>query len=716
MRSGRVASRTGLALLLAAHAAAAGGTPEADVAAAELWRRGNCILSSVVVPAQRVSKAPRDLRGARAVEGRTYSSKVQILSWARDERFLWVATDTEVSQIELAGRRLVRSFGKADGLPDWPVDELLSDGRTLWIVHRQGLATLRVGGEKVQDRGDVRFRFARLFRDESALWVVADNGTYRFVSDGAPRRLPAVPTGGRITSTLKTGIWLARRRRQTAYFVADPLSLGDRLVVSSFGTVFELADGKWSRVAAEGWSPRAGHGALWFLSTKGLVRYDPATRQSEVFGAPQPLPVGRPTHLAVTEAAVWVAVEPQEDPRTKGFTGGGIARLDVASAKWQTWQTIDGQRADRVSALEVRGGAVWATAIGYEGHRTLSAHPGMMHCKRTVPIPTGLCMHRFDTAKGAWRTLHLATPDCEPRRILGQRGKQSEGVMVPRIVNATAAGERHLFGIVQMFPKDFYSGYYTSIDQLAARRDGASPWEVSYAHHPEQLGLQGEQPSVLLISESHGKRVVYGVGHDYPLALFAHDGRVWAVTEGSVACFDEAKGCWQKVLETGFRFYWKATAALDDSHHLWIGSDRGIVARLDLATGRFETLAALDERQIAGISTGEGRTAVLGKRADRGCLPVQLEGKLRALDCDGAVFDGKDWKPADVTVAAPSGVPWRVDGKVNFLSRIDPETRKPVPAYYLLGVFQPRFLCVSLDGSRIWLATYSGLVRIDHQP
>ncbi len=716
MGSGRVASRTGLALLLAAHAAAAGGASEADVAAAELWRRGHCILSSVVVPAQRVSKAPRDLRGARAVEGRTYSSKGTILAWASDERFLWVATDTEVSQIELAGRRVVRSYGKADGLPDWPVDDLLSDGRVLWIAHRRGLARLRIGETKVEDLADVRFRFARLFGDSGGTWVIADSATWRFTGGAAPRRLPPLPAGRRITSTVKTGIWLARRRRQTAYFVADPLSLGGRLVVSSFGAIYALADGAWGRVAAEGWSPRAGHGALWFLSTRGLVRYDPATKHSEAFGSPQPLPAGRPTHLTTTERAVWVAVEPREDPRTKGFTGGGIARLDVASGRWQTWQTINGQRADRVTALEVRGGAVWATAIGYGRYRTLSAHPGMMHCKRTVPIPTGLCLHRFDTAKGTWRTLHLATPDCERRRILGQRGKQRDAAMVPSIVNATAAGERRLFGIVQMFPRDFYSGYYTSIDQLAVRRDGASPWEVSYAHHPEQLGLEGEQPSVLLISESHGKRIVYGVGHDYPLALFAHDGLAWAVTEGCVAWFDEGKGSWQKVLETGFRFYWKATAALDDGEHLWIGSDRGIVARLDLATNRFETLAALSDRQVTSIVAEGGRIRVAAKRADRGCLPVQLEGKLAALDCDAAVFDGKDWKPADATVAAPSGVPWRVDGKVNFLSRIDPKTKKPVPAYYLLGVFQPRVLCTSPGGRRVWLATYSGLVRIDHQP
>ena len=718
MGTGRRMRRVSLVARVAASAATARGEGRpagADLAAAELWRRGHCILSSVVVPAQRTAKAPRDLRGARPVEGRTYSAKVKVAAWARDERFLWAATDAELHQVDLAEGRLVRSYAKADGLPDWPVDALLSDGRTLWIVHRRGLATLGIGRDKVEDRADVRFRFARLLRDEGGVWAIADNATWRFAGDGPPKRLPALPTGSRITATVKAGLWLARRGQQTAYFVADALSLGGRLYAASFGAVYELADGRWSRVAAEGWTPRAGHGCLWLLSTKGLVRYEPATRQSTLHGAPKPLPSGRPTHLAVTEGAVWVAVEPREEPRGRGFAGGGIARLDVRAGRWQTWQSINGQRANRATALETRDGAVWATAIGYETYKTLSAHPGMMHCKRTVPVPTGLCLHRFDVAKGTWQTLHLASPAGERRRVLGQKGKQHDAVMIPRIVEATAASASRLFAVVRMFPTDFYSGYYTCIDQLAARPGAKAAWTASYAHAPEPLGLQGEQPSVLLISESHGKRVVYGVGHDHVLGLFAHAGRAWAVTEGGVGCFDEGKGRWQRVLETGFRFYWKATAARDDGERLWIGSDRGIVARLDLATNRCQVLTVLAERQIVAISAAEGRTAVLGKRAERGCLPVQLEGKLEALDCDGAVFDGKPWKPADVTVAAPPGVPWRVEGKANFLSRIDPRTRKPVAAYYLTGVFQPRVLCASPDGRRVWLSTYSGLVRIDRQ-
>ena len=686
--------------------------PPPDLATGELWRRGRCILSSVVVPAQQAAKVPRDLRGARATEGRTFSAKVKIAAWTHDARFLWAATDTEVLQIALGEHKLVRSFGKADVLPDWPVDELLSDGRTLWIVHRRGLATLRIGEAKVEDRADVRFRFARLHGDEAGVWAVADNATLRFAGDAAPKRLPALPTGSRMASTLETGVWLARRQQQTTYFVSDALSLGGRLDLASFGGVYELADGAWREVASEGWSPRAGHGAVWFLTTKGLVRYDPETRQSKLFGAPKPLPVGRPTHLATTEEAVWVAVEPQEDPQAKAFVGRGIARLDVASGKWTVWQTINGRRADHVTALEVRDGAVWASAIGYEEYRTQSAHPGMMHLTRTVPIPTGLCMHRYDVAKGEWTTLHLPTPDCEPRRILGQWGKHTMGVMVPRIIDATAAGEQALYGIVRLFPKSFYSGYYTSVDRLAVRKNGA--WEASYGHHPEQLQLHGEQPSVLLISESHGKRIVHGDGHDHVLGLFTHGGRAWTVTEGCIAWADAATGQWTPVAETGFRFYWKATAAFDDGQALWVGSDRGLLARLDFASNRFEHRAELKGRQIVWIGRAGDRIVATGRPAPKGQLPAQLESKLPALDCDAVAFDGKAWTPTETPAHATRPPVWQSDPKSNLLSRVDGAGQMK-PAVYLVGAFQPNVLCESADGQRTWVATYSGLVRVDRE-
>ena len=190
--------------------------------------------------------------------------------------------------IDLASRRLLRSYGRADGLPDWPVDELLSNGRTLWIVHRRGLATLNLddADARITDREGGRFRFARLHRDEGGVWAIADDATYRFAEGRAEaRRGPALPTGRRMTDTLRTGVWLARRKQHTAYFAADPVSRAGRLYVASFGAIYELADGRWSRVAAEGWSPRTGHGCLWFLTTRGLTQYTPGTKKLEYWAS-----------------------------------------------------------------------------------------------------------------------------------------------------------------------------------------------------------------------------------------------------------------------------------------------------------------------------------------------------------------------------------------------------------------------------------------------
>ena len=35
------------------------------------------------------------------------------------------------------------------------------------------------------------------------------------------------------------------------------------------------------------------------------------------------------------------------------------------------------------------------------------------------------------------------------------------------------------------------------------------------------------------------------------------------------------------------------------------------------------------------------------------------------------------------------------------------------PKLYVKGVFYPKFLCASPDGDRLWLSTYSGLLRLD---
>ena len=119
-------------------------------AAHEQWRRMRCNYC-VVGPALVNATIPRDLQGAKPIDGRPFSFKRQIVAWTRDERHVWVATDNQILQIDLARKQLAKSYGRKDGLPDSVIYELLSDGKTVWAVHHGGVATLTIGQDKIAD-------------------------------------------------------------------------------------------------------------------------------------------------------------------------------------------------------------------------------------------------------------------------------------------------------------------------------------------------------------------------------------------------------------------------------------------------------------------------------------------------------------------------------------------------------------------------------------
>ena len=52
----------------------------------------------------------------------------------------------------------------------------------------------------------------------------------------------------------------------------------------------------------------------------------------------------------------------------------------------------------------------------------------------------------------------------------------------------------------------------------------------------------------------------------------------------------------------------------------------------------------------------------------------------------------------------------------NFLCGPALGDRRPKPRYYVKEVFYPQFLCTSPDGSRMWLSTYTGILRLDLGP
>ena len=728
-----------------------GYADERVAAGHEYWRRMRCI-ACVVLPATRNAAVPADLHGATAIAGRHFSLERLFTAWARDARYLWVAADNEILQIDLDQAKVVRSFGKKEGLPDQLVYQLASDGKTLWVVHRGGVAALKVGGERVADIPRLKARFARVHADAGGVWVIADTGTFRLKTpdefgvrpSGRTSPLeyglkPALPTAERIRKLVENGIWLTHWARKTGHFLTAPASLGERLYVGSYGDIYELADGKWEQIAQNGWGQSARNGKLWFADARGLEEFDPATRKTTTWAPPGTVR-GRLTRLVVNHVAAWLVADPNPAANEGPPVGGGLARFDLAAHTWEAWPKIDDAPTNSVACLSPQNGMMWAVTMDGQ-FSTKSAHPGMTTTKRLEFKTSGFGLHRFDETTRVWDSFPLKLAELENRLICGQDGQHSPDAIVPQTIEELSVGGSRIFAAARLVPKEYFGGYWPCIEQVATSepRDGdaekGSYWTAAFSHHPEQTGLQGEQPLVLNISSGELTRIGSNlkdqsweaVGHDLVLGLFARNGKHWAVTESGVSFFDEAgTQAWQKLVEPEYRWYWRATAALEDGRWLYIGSDRGLVCRLDIEAGRFEFLTALKDRAISRIAKAkDGRLMVVGQPAPLGLLPIQLRGRLRPLDCDAAGFDGTAWAPASPSdlPPAPPAPQWLVrqfdrkdqmdKSQGNYLCGPAPGDPEMKPRYYVKEVFFPLFLCASADGGRLWLSTYTGLLRLD---
>jgi len=714
---------------------------EGVAAGHEYWRRMRC-MACVVLPATRNAAVPANLRGATPIAGRHFPLKHQFTAWTRDAKSLWASADNELLEIALDAARVTRVFGRAEGLIDALIYQLLSDGRTVWIVHRGGVAALDVAQGRVRDLPRLKAAFARVHADAGGVWVVADTGTFRLrvpvAGDGRPgdepKAFPALPTAEQIRRVVENGIWTAHWRRRTAHLIAGPATIGERLYVGSYGDLYELADGRWRPIAEGAWEQAAQGGKLWFLNAQGLGEYDPQTGKTAVAAPPESVQ-GHPSRLMVTEAAAWLALEPEGTGKDGPPTGGGIARFDLAKRTWQAWPKINDLSANAVACLTSGTGkmpvppAVWVVTM--EGrYKSRSAHPGMTTTTRLDFDATGFALHRYDEKAGKWDSYPLAMPDLEKRLICGQDGQHSPDVVAPQFIEELSVGPRRIFALARLMPKQFFGGYWPCVEQVASRPAADAAWAAAFVHHPDQLGLQGEQPLVLNISSGELTRIGSSlkdqrweaVGHDLVLGLFALGGRHWAVTESCIAFFDEAEGKWTRLAEPDFRWYWRATAALDDGRSLIIGSDRGLVCRLDLASDRFEPLVALKDRSISRIVRGEGGALiVVGAQAPLGRFPVQLGDTLKPMDCDAVRSDGNRWvavKAEDLPAAAPA--PQWAFKQFERKDHLDKSQGNYLcgppdgqPRYYVKEVFFPQFLCASADGRRMWLSTYTGILRLD---
>jgi hypothetical protein len=347
---------------------------------------------------------------------------------------------------------------------------------------------------------------------------------------------------------------------------------------------------------------------------------------------------------------------------------------------------------------------------------------------------SGFRLHRYEEKTRKWETFPLAVAELEKRLICGQDAMRDTDPISPQYLDSLSVGPRKIFAMARLGAKRFFGGYWPCIEQVAARAGEAAPWAARFEHHPEQLDLHGEQPMVLKISYGELTRIGSSlkdqqweaIAHDMPLGLFIHDGIHWAVTESCAAWFDDGAGSWRKLIGPEFRWYWRATAALDDGRSLYIGSDRGMVSRLDLESGRFEFLGAFRDRAVARMAKSEaGELLVACRPAPLGKMPVQLEtGLSPLLDADAAKFDGKSWTAiAEAGVPAAPAARWsfrfferkdHVDkSQGNFLCGPAPDDPSVKPRYYLKEVFFPLFLCEGDGGRRLWVSTFTGLVRLD---
>lgn len=698
-------------------------TDKRVTAAHELWRRMRCN-ACVALPAVICATPPAQLQGAKTVTGRFYYNKRKYLAWTRDAQFLWAATDNRLYQIDMKEKRLVRSFGKAEGLPDNFIYELASDGKTVWIVYRGGVAALKVADGKFVDPSALRSDFARVHLDSEGVWVVTNKGTFRLKGpDGEFKMLPALPSAARITKAVEQGVWLPHWARRTAHFIGDPVSIGGDLYVLSYGSIYRFSKGEWTTVSRRSWAPRAAGGRLWFLNAGGLNEYDPKEGKPKAHKLPEACR-GRYAGIRAYGEALWLNAWPGERPADGK---GGLGRFDVKTGKWKTWAAINSHRTDRVIAMDACNGEVWV--LSAKGtYETRPAHPGMTYVKRKIFGTSGFNLHRFDSKTDKWESKPLPIRNLDARLICGQDGNRAMDQIAPREVRSICAGPSQVFAATRLVPVKYFGGYWPCINRIGVMKGGN--WSVGFEHDPEPLRLHGEQPLVLNISNGElirakinpGDRILEGVGHDGVLGLFVQDKTHWTVTEGCVGYHDAATGKWKRIAEIGFRYYWDAICAHDDGKNLFVGSDRGLIGQFDIDTGAFSLSGTLKERCITRIGKNKkGAMAVSSIPAPIGVLPSFLAGKLETIDAETAVLEGGKWRKAEAgeKPAAPAKSRWFVKlikrrhrwdkSNGNFLW--DRKTGKP--AYYVKEVFFPRVLCVSPDGKRVWLRVFTGLLRLD---
>lgn len=704
---------------------------EENRAGHELWRRMRCNACAVQSAAVNV-KAHGEMGGAEPISGRFYSFKDRIQAYNVEGNTMWVAMDNRVESIDLTEKKVTGTYGKLEGLPNPWVYDVLSNGKTVWIAHRTGIAALDIDKGTIRDLPEMRASYAALCREDDTVWVVADRGTWMMSPpDEVPKAMPALPTGKRIRKAVDGGIWLPHWRRLSRHFIRNVVAVSGNLYVESYGTIYALEDGAWRTVSNNGWELAGGNGRIWFVSPGRLVEYDVAKREGREHAFPEEVARGRAVRMLVDPSAVWVALVPLETEEPKSGTPGGLLRFSLPEATWRVWKKVGSSPADHISHMTRVGDTVWVAAMqGAYSHKT--AHPGMTYVKRSPFRSSQISLHSLVDGTDEWNSLALSSGVVENRFICGQDGEGAMDDIVPERIEDLFVGDDRIFAYQHLFPKTYFSGYWSCVNQVAARAEG-EPWKSAPVHKPAELNLQGEQPLVLNISNK-GEMVLDAVGHDQILDLLDHEGTAWVVTQGRVAFFDPGKEQWAQVVKGAYRWYWRATAAYDDGKSLFIGSDRGLLGRLDHSTGLFAVTGAFKGRAVDAIaSDGSGKVVAWARQETLGQKPVDLATAANSIDGDMATWDGTSWtvRVEDNAPKKPAASQWEVKDirKVKKPKNVKGgRDRSPgnilvgpprdgrgeaVPRFYLKDVFWPTYLAESTDGKSLWISVFSGLLRVD---
>jgi len=354
-------------------------TPAEKAGMDEYWRhapRYGCLCCSVYIPAPRAAAVPNDLGSLPVLQARVYKARGRLACYCVGGKYLWVADDQAVYQIDAGRRALVGTYRVTDGLPDVPVRQFLPDGNWLWIVGDGTLSRLEVSTGRIEVPNQPQFTIARMAAGLAGTFLVTEKGAYRWnAADRSFESLGAYPGQDHVARAVEGGFWQFQWDKHVSSLLRDVLVGRRELYVLASNTLSRYdAAGRWVEIARDAWRIALDEPHLWAITTAGLLHYDGSGEKvTRHAGGSGPTP-GKPVDLALAGGAAYLVVEPRFDSRAEHYSGGGISRFDPAAGKWTTVRQVGG------------AGVAFTTAAAVDGSDVLSAFAWSVRSSTAVCI------------------------------------------------------------------------------------------------------------------------------------------------------------------------------------------------------------------------------------------------------------------------------------------------------------------------------------------